>query len=90
MREKQARSLALFLQGVLHVFLYIFLTSLLVMWSLQALAMPFGESFDWAAVFTHLFLSFSLLAFFPGQQVWTYRMYTRDGRSCVIVGVDNS
>lgn len=82
--------LSLYLRGFLHVFLYIFLTALLATWLLQGIAMSFGEVYDWGAVLTHLFLSMSLLAFFPGQRVWTYRMQTRDGRAYTIVGVDEA
>lgn len=86
MQREQAKLLGLYLRGFLQVFLYIFLTSLLAMWALQALALAFGEAFDWGAVLMHLFLSLSFLAFFPGQKLWTYRMVDDCGRTHTIVG----
>ncbi len=88
MASKQRQLLGLYLRGFLQVFGYIFLTSLLVMWILQSLAIAFGEHFDWGAVLIHLFLSLSFLAFFPGQRLWTYRLQAQNGRMYTIIGTE--
>ncbi len=74
------------LYGYLLVFLQAFGASLLLMWVLQTLAISFGETYDWAAVLWHLFLTISFVAFFPGQQVWTFRLQDQYGRLFTIVG----
>lgn len=80
------RLLSLYLTGFFHVFLHVLVVAMLLGWGLQFMAMLHGEVYDWTGVFLHLFLSLSFLAFFPGQQVWTYRLKDRDGTVHTIVG----
>ena len=86
MIKSRVQQVSLFTNGVLQVFLHIFIVSVLCMWALQAIAMGHGETYDWNAVLQHLVLSLSFLAFFPGQTVWTYQVEDRAGRVMTIVG----
>lgn len=88
MTRSQVLLLGLFVFGVLRVCLGIFLTSLLAMWALQSLAMLFGESYDWGQVLWQIYLSLCLLAFFPGQRLWTYQIRLRNGQVITIAGDD--
>lgn len=89
MTRSQVLLLGLFVFGVLRVCLGIFLTSLLAMWALQSLAMLFGESYDWAGVLWQIYISLCLLAFYPGQSLWTYQIRTRGGVVITIAGDEN-
>ncbi len=80
------RFLALYLTGFFHVFLHVLVTAMLVMWGMQFVAALYGETFNWSNVFLQLFLSLSFLAFYPGQQLWTYRLLGPDGKHYTIVG----
>ena len=78
--------LGLYLLGFAHVFLRVFVAAVLAMWVLQFAALSLGANYDWANVLTHLFLSLSLLAFFPGQRIWTFQLTARDGTAYTIIG----
>ena len=78
--------LSLYLKGFALVFLHVGVTALLLTWGLQFVALILAETYNWAAVFQHIFLSMSLLVLFPGQQLWTYRLEGRDKKVHTIVG----
>jgi hypothetical protein len=88
MSPQTLRLLGLHLTGYFHVFLHALVGAILLGWGLQVLALMFGDVYNWSLVFIHLFLSLSLLAFYPGQTVWTYRLEDREGRSHTIIGRD--
>ena len=86
MPDPRKRLLYIYLNGFLQVFLHAMVASVLLLWCMQAIAFAHGLSFDWQAILRHLFLSLSLLAFFPGQTFWTFRLTDRGGRTYTIVG----
>ena len=88
MLRHQVHVLLIYLVGFALVFAQAAAAAVLVMWGLQTLALAFDEAHAWDAVVRHLFLTFSLLAFFPGQKFWTVRMRGWDGQDYVIVGGD--
>ena len=88
MRAGQFRLLVIYLIGFGHVFLIAMGFSVIGVWLLQAGAMAFGESFDWGAIFVHLFVTASFVLLYPGQTFLTYRITDRRGQVYVIVGRD--
>jgi hypothetical protein len=86
MNVSKLKLLTVHLTGYFHVFLHVLVAAMLMGWALQLLATMHGEAYNWTGVFMHLFLSMSFLAFFPGQQVWTYRLKDADGVVHTIVG----
>ncbi len=65
-----------------------FVVSILALWGLQVLAIALEESHDWPAILRQIFLSLCFLAFFPGQQFWTFRVEDKDGRVHTIIGAE--
>ena len=86
MSTSKIKLLFLYLTGFFHVFLHVLVVSMLMGWGLQLLAMLHGETYDWGAIFIQLFLSISLLVFFPGQHLWTYRLRDARGVEHTIIG----
>lgn len=89
MSQKQISVLGLYLKGCALVFGYICMVTMLIMWVLQAIAIGFGESYDWAEIYKHLILYTTFLAFFPGQPLWTVRLQDAQGRWHTIIGRDD-
>ena len=85
-----SRTLVIYLYGFMLVFVQALGISLVTMWILQTLALSFGETYDWAAVLTHLFLMISFAAFFPGQTFWTFRMRDGQGACYTIIGREDA
>ncbi|MEP4196637.1 MAG: hypothetical protein ABJL99_13490 [Aliishimia sp.] len=88
MEQEKAKLISFYLYGFMLVFGQAIIVSVLAVWGLQTLAFLFGETFEWGAVLRHLILSLTLLAFFPGQQIWTFRMRGPDQQMYTIVGCD--
>lgn len=86
MTDDAVKVLKLHLRGYIHVGAHVFAVSVLMMWGIQTLALVNGLQFDWSEVLTHLFLSLTFLAFFPGQTFWTYRLADESGNVHIIVG----
>jgi hypothetical protein len=85
------RLIAFFLWGFVQVFAQAAVAAWLAYWAVQwgtfVLELP---PVDPGPVYRHLFLSFSLLFFFPGQTFWTHTREGPDGKTYVIVGGDQS
>jgi len=86
LQASQFRLLIFYLWGFWLVFLQAIVFSVLIMWGIQAIAFAAGEVFDWGAVLHHLILSLTFIAFYPGQQFWTFRMEDPDGVIHTIIG----
>lgn len=78
--------LNIYLRGFVLVFLHLFLVAVLATWALQVIALVTGTFLDAPALLNHFFLSLCLMALFPGQTVWTYRIRDKSGRLHTIVG----
>lgn len=86
MTKKKLELVRLHLTGFLVVFFQAGIGAMVTMWGLQILAAICGLEFVWEPVLKHLFLSFSFLAFFPGQEYWTVQVEGPDGQLHTIVG----
>ena len=86
MRTDTLTLIVTFARGCLMVVGQIVLVAVLLLWGLQAVAMLYGEAYDWVLVLQHLILSMTFLAFFPGQQVWSFHLEDARGRVVPIVG----
>lgn len=86
MQVSQFAMFRFFVFAICQVFLNVVIVALVLLWTIQGLAMSYGLSFDWSAIFSHLVLSLTFLALFPNQPIWRYRMKGPDGRFHTIVG----
>ena len=86
MSATKIKLLFLYLTGFFHVFMGALVASMLLGWGLQFLGALHGETYDWSTVFIQIYLSISFLAFFPGQQLWTYRLRDAEGVEHTIIG----
>lgn len=90
MSGHQIRLCILFAIGCAQVLLRVAVLSLLMFWALQLVAQLYGEIHDWRAVLSHIMLSLTFLAFFPGQRIWTHRIQDRNGFAITIIGRESS
>lgn len=89
MQDGKLHLLGIYLLGFMMVFVQVLLFSLLLVWTMQAIAMSHGMTYDWYAIFKHVTLSLTFLVLFPGQTLWTFRITTWSGQTYTIVGDPN-